>query len=199
VSAAPSATAAPGRPSADVTLHGPRLTLRPWTDADLAPFAALNADAEVMRHFTAPLTRAESDAFAGRVRDRFAHQGWGLWALDTPAQGFAGFVGLAVLPFELPLPGWGGPQLEIGWRLARPSWGQGLATEAAHLALDFAERVLRRPRVVSITAWSNQRSMAVMQRIGLQPVGTFDHPRLAGHALQRHVLYATPNPDSAAG
>jgi RimJ/RimL family protein N-acetyltransferase len=39
-----------------------RLELRPWREADLEPFAALNADPEVMRFMPAPLTRAASDA-----------------------------------------------------------------------------------------------------------------------------------------
>lgn len=180
---------------AQVRLQGPRVLLRPWTDADLAPFAALNADPEVMRHFPAPLDRAQSDAAAARARALFDKQGWGWWALQTPEHAFAGFVGLAWVPFELPLPGFEGRQLEVGWRLARSAWGRGDASEAARLALDFAQRVLGRPRVVSFTAWSNQRSEAVMRRIGLRPAGTFDHPRLPGHALQRHLLYAAPARD----
>ena len=180
---------------AAVTLHGPRITLRPWVDSDLAPFAALNADPEVMRHFPAPLGTAESDAMAGRIRAHFAQHGWGLWALQAPGCSFAGFVGLATVPFTLPVPGYGearAPHLEIGWRLARHAWGQGWASEGAALALDFALRVLRRPQVLSFTAHSNTRSAAVMQRIGLQLVAGFDHPRLAiGHPLRRHVLYAS--------
>lgn len=185
--------AGPAAPAPAVHLKGQRVTLRPWADADRAPFAALNADAEVMRHFPAVLSQAESDALVDRIQARFALQGWGLWALQTEALPFAGFVGLSTVPFTLPLPGWDqGTQVEIGWRLARPAWGQGWATEAALLALGFAQRVLRVPRVVSFTAWSNTRSAAVMQRIGLQRQGEFAHPRLPGHALQRHVLYANP-------
>lgn len=44
-----------------------RLVLRRWTDADHEPFAAMNADAEVMRYFPAPMSRAESDAFVDRI------------------------------------------------------------------------------------------------------------------------------------
>jgi RimJ/RimL family protein N-acetyltransferase len=65
------------------------------------------------------------------------------------------------------------------------------------LALDHALQVQRVPQVVSFTTLGNVRSQAVMQRIGLQRVGGFDHPNLAGHALQRHVLYATPEPPCA--
>ena len=43
-------------------LRTDRLLLRHWRDADRAPFAALNADPEVMRHFPAPMSREDSDA-----------------------------------------------------------------------------------------------------------------------------------------
>lgn len=40
-------------------LETSRLILRPWEDKDKAPFAALNADPDVMRFFPAPLQRTE--------------------------------------------------------------------------------------------------------------------------------------------
>src|SRR5439155_19852428 len=65
---------APLRPV--TTLRTDRLALRQWREADLEPFAELNADPEVMRYFPAPLTRAESDAHAERSRARIAERGW---------------------------------------------------------------------------------------------------------------------------
>lgn len=173
-------------------LRGDRVTLRAWTDADLAPFAALNADPEVMRHMTRPLTRDESDAFVGRVRAHFAEHGFGLWALDVPGLGFAGFVGLSAnVPFELPLPGLQPHPCEIGWRLARAAWGRGYATEAAALALRHGFEVAKLMQIVSFTAADNLASQAVMKRIGLTLRGAFDHPRLPpDHRSYRHVLYA---------
>lgn len=190
----------PDRPQPSTALCGPRVRLRRWTDADLAPFAAMNADPEVMRHLIARLSRDESDAFAQRIRTHFDTHGFGLWALDVPGLGFAGFVGLsAKVPFELPLPGTVVEPHEIGWRLARAAWGQGYATEAAALVLRHAFEVLALPQVVSFTATTNLASQAVMQRIGLQRRGEFDHPRLAeGHPLRRHVLYAQDAPRTGA-
>ena len=49
-------------------IRTPRLLLRDWCDGDLEPFGALNAHSEVMRYFPAPLSRAESDALAARIR-----------------------------------------------------------------------------------------------------------------------------------
>ncbi|NRF69621.1 GNAT family N-acetyltransferase [Aquincola sp. S2] len=173
--------------------EGPRVRLRAWRDDDLPAFAALNADPEVMRYLKAPLAREDSDAMARRMAERLQSQGWGHYALDVPGLGFAGFVGLSVPPFTIPLPGFDdAPQLEIGWRLARAAWGQGYASEAARLLLDFARDELRRPRIVSFTTVGNLKSQAVMQRLALALAGAFDHPNLPGHPLQPHLLYCTP-------
>jgi RimJ/RimL family protein N-acetyltransferase len=97
---------------------------------------------------------------------------------------FAGFTGLVWSDVT------GTRELEVGWRLARPYWGRGLATEAATAALAYGlERV---PRVVSFTALTNQRSRRVMERIGMRFEGEFDHPREDLGHLRRHVLYASP-------
>jgi len=183
-------------------LRGERVVLRPWTDADLAPFAAMNADPEVMRHMSRPLAPEESDAFAERIRAHFAEHGFGLWAIDVPdatgTPAFAGFVGLsAKVPFDLPVPGIAPAPREIGWRLARRAWGHGYATEGAALALRHAFAI-GLPQIVSFAAIRNTPSHAVMKRIGLTLRGEFDHPRLAeDHPSRRHVLYAMDSPMKA--
>ena len=80
-----------------------RLVLRGWREEDLAAFAALNADPVVMEHFPGTLSRAESDAFAARVRDEMAERGFGLWAVEVPGVApFIGFTGLSVVRFDAP-------------------------------------------------------------------------------------------------
>ncbi|HYJ20923.1 MAG TPA: GNAT family N-acetyltransferase, partial [Solirubrobacterales bacterium] len=44
---------------APVELSTPRLALRRWRPSDRGPFAALNADPEVMEHFPDTLTREQ--------------------------------------------------------------------------------------------------------------------------------------------
>ena len=164
-----------------------KVSLRQWQNSDLAPFAALNADPEVMRYFLCPLTREQSDALARRQRELIAHQGWGLWAVDVDGE-FAGFTGLAVPTFEAPFM----PCVEIGWRLAREYWGRGVAYEAAQQALHHAFAELHLPEVLSFTAAMNDRSRRLMERLGLvrDLHGDFLHPRIPdGHELSRHVLY----------
>ena len=68
----------------DVTpteLRTERLVLRRWREADLAPFAALNADPVVMELLPAPLTGAESDAMVARIEATFDERGFGMWAV----------------------------------------------------------------------------------------------------------------------
>ncbi|MBG0810736.1 GNAT family N-acetyltransferase [Methylosinus sp. H3A] len=166
-----------------------RLRLRDWRDADLEPFAALNADPSVMMFFPRPLDRAQSDAFADRARAKLAERGFGLWAVEAPGVApFLGFVGLAEPTFAAHFT----PCMEIGWRLARRHWGHGYATEAAGAVLDHAFGVLGLPEIVSFTAHGNQRSRRVMERLGMhyESKDDFDHPNLpVGHALSRHALY----------
>jgi len=169
-------------------VRGHRVLLRGWRDADLEPFAALNADPRVMEHYPTPLTRAESDAMVWeRILPEFAAQGVGLWAVEVPGVApFIGFVGLQRPTFEARFT----PCVEIGWRLAFPYWGNGYATEAARAAMDFGFGEAGLNEILSFTSPENRRSVAVMERLGMRYDGTFEHPRVpVGHRLRTHVLY----------
>jgi RimJ/RimL family protein N-acetyltransferase len=172
-----------------IEFETPRLRLRQWRESDCAPFAAMAADPQVME-FLLPLpTRADSDAMVGRGRALIAAKGWGFWAVEHKATGeFIGFTGLnvplATLPFS--------PCVEIGWRFARHTWGQGFASEAARGALQVGFERLGFDEIVAFTTLANRRSRAVMERLGMREDrdGEFDHPLVAdGHPLQRHRLY----------
>jgi len=169
-----------------------RLVLREWQEEDRGPWAALNADPEVMEFFPATLDRAESDAVFDRLSADVIERGWGLWAVEHNGE-FIGFTGLSPVGADLPF----APAVEVGWRLARSAWGHGFATEAARVALDFAFAELSAPEVASYTAGGNVRSRAVMERLGMRRdfEGDFDHPRVPeGSAVRRHVLYRASAP-----
>lgn len=169
-----------------------RLLLRHWLPQDRDPFAVMNADREVMRHFPAPLTREQCDAFLDRIAGELDSRGWGLWAVEERASGtFLGFVGLAAPRFEAHFT----PTVEVGWRLRRSAWGKGYATEAGREALRVGFDDLGLAEIVSLTATSNTRSMAVMRRLGMtrDPADDFPHPSLPeGHPLRPHVLFRLP-------
>jgi len=171
------------------TLRTKRLVLRPWRDEDLEPFAALNDDPDVMEYFPKRLTRAESDEFAARIRATLSASSFGLWAVEWPGEtDFAGYVGLAIPTFEADFT----PCVEIGWRLARSSWGKGVAPEAAMEVLRHGFGACGLREIVSFTSTENLRSQRVMEKIGMSRDASedFDHPALPeGHRLQRHCLF----------
>jgi Acetyltransferases, including N-acetylases of ribosomal proteins len=173
----------------DIVLKTDRLLLRHWRDADREPFAAMNADPEVMEHFPALLTFSESYTMIERIEAAHRERGYALWAVEVTATGtFIGFTGLSVPGFQAHFT----PAVEIGWRLARTAWGHGYASEAAGAALAFAFENCGIDEVVSFTSTTNLRSQAVMRRIGMNhdPADDFDHPRVAeGHRLRKHVLW----------
>lgn len=174
-----------------ITLTTERLILRPWKDADIEPFVALNGDPRVCEFYPHEgFSRTESLAFVSRVREELRQYGFGFWAVERKGQGdFIGTVGLKHLRASHPL----APNIEIGWRLAYDDWGQGYASEAARAALRYGFEKQALPEIIAFTAAVNRRSLAVMKRIGMQPdpKRDFQHPAIAqGHILKPHVTYA---------
>ena len=166
-----------------------RLILRSWRPEDREPYAAMCADPVVMEYFMRPLLRDESFAEADRIDAVEQKLGFCFWAVEVPGVApFVGFVGLSSPSFTAPFT----PCFEIGWRLARPHWGSGYATEGARAALEHGFTKLNAPEIVAFTVPPNQRSRHVMEKIGMHrdPADDFDHPRIPeGHHYQRHVLY----------
>jgi RimJ/RimL family protein N-acetyltransferase len=141
-------------------LQTPRLTLRGLRDDDLDAYAAMVADAEVMRFLDGPQTRSEAWRQMALFEGHRVLRGYGQWALERRADGV--LVGRAGLWQP---EGW--PGLELGWVLAHEAWGRGYATEAARMAMHWAWVELGAPRLISIIAPGNERSIAVAVRLGM--------------------------------
>lgn len=176
-----------------VSLATARLVLRPFVETDRAPFAALNAHPSVVESLGSSLTRAESDALVERCAAELESEGWGIWAVEVgggPA--FIGMIGLHRVNPALPC----APAVEAAWRIHPDWWGHGYASEGAAAALRHGFDAGGLDEIVAFTTTMNQRSQAVMVRLGMRrdPGGDFDHPKVAeGSPYRRHVLYrATP-------
>ncbi|MEU4287620.1 GNAT family N-acetyltransferase [Kribbella sp. NPDC026596] len=168
-------------------LRTERLVLRPWRESDLEPWAAMNADPDVREHLGDVLTREQSDASVAAFRAEFDERGYGWWAVEVRATGeFIGFAGLDQVDEGMPFTG-----VEIGWRLARASWGHGYATEAALATLSVGFQTLNLPEILAVTTATNLRSQAVMRRIGMtrNPAEDFDDPTAPEGPLRPSVLY----------
>lgn len=154
-----------------------RLALRRWRAEDREPFAAINADPEVMRFIGtgALVARGSSDELITRLEHEWETRGFGLWAVsarDDPDGRLLGFCGLTVpmfLPSVL-------PAVEVGWRLAREAWGRGYATEAARAAVAFGFEEHGIEEILSIVDPDNERSLRVCTKLGMTPRPDRTHP-----------------------
>jgi RimJ/RimL family protein N-acetyltransferase len=149
----------------ETVLETSRLVLRTFRREDLPLYADLNADLEVTRYLGGPLTRQGSDAIAEWAQELYEREGIGLLAVERRDDHvFLGMCGLHHFePYR--------DEVEVGWRLAKPFWGNGYATEAAEAWVDHGFTVMGLPRVISVTQPENRRSVAVMRRLGM----AFDH------------------------
>lgn len=152
----------------------PVVQLRVPTDEDAVAWHRAFDDPEVMRFLGG---RSEElsmyEEWTARQRRHDAELGYCLWTVLDGEGRVVGFTGAQP---------WGptayGPvgETEIGWRLARPAWGLGYATAAAHLTLDRL-RAAGVERVVAAVDVLNERSAAVALRLGMEPAETFTTPR----------------------
>ena len=158
-----------------------RMHLLPWEAADWSAFRPIVIDPEVMRFITFghPLSDDEIRAFVARQIDGFAERGFCLWKLIRKSDStLIGFCGIQPLVVE------GVPEIEIGWRLARDSWRQGYASEAARASLRDGVARCKLNRIVAIALPENIASRRVMEKIGME------YERNIMHKDLDHVLYA---------
>jgi RimJ/RimL family protein N-acetyltransferase len=168
-----------------------RLGFRNWHAGDLAEFARMNADVDVMEHFPKPLTQHESAELMERLQDHYEKHGYTYFVAEIKKTGtFIGFIGLAYQEFETEFT----PATDIGWRLKKAAWGKGYATEGAKRCLAFAFKDLKLERVISTCTISNTNSENVMRKIGMAKKGAFKHPELSEYPnVEQCIWYEIGN------
>ena len=155
-----------------VILETERLVLRDPKDDDVGAWTAMLGHPDVSR-FLRHSTRPEVVAHIRTVRRRHAIDGFGLLAVvrkdDSRVVGRAGLLVWDRRTWTpTTLRGAGDhAEIEIGWALAPEFWGRGYATEAGAASRDYALEELGRPRVISLIAHYNERSVNVAEKLGL--------------------------------
>lgn len=163
-----------------------RLTLRDWTEADIAPFKQhLNTPA-VMRWLGGVQSDEAFAAFVERNRACAATYGHCFWIIERKADGaILGFCGLKRVNAD------GAHNIgdvEIGWRLREDAWGQGYAREAAEASLHAAFNRLGAAHVVAFTVVENGGSWGLMQRLGMIRAPELDYVGGFVGGGQEHVI-----------
>lgn len=140
-----------------------RLILRRFTLDDVADMTLVMGDPEVMKYSVSGVMSFEQTRqFLERILATYQCRGFGLWAVEYKATGrVIGYCGYYFQEID------GKEEVELGYRLARSFWGQGLATEAARSMVDYAFSVLKLPRLVSIIDVENIGSIKVAEKCGL--------------------------------
>ncbi len=142
-------------------LSTPRLRLRAFTLADLDAYAAICADAEVMRYIGTggAVGRDVAWRHLAMFLGEWALTGCGMWAVerrdDRTLIGRVGFLNPE---------GW--PARELAWTLARSAWGQGYALEATRAARAYGRDMLGVGDLISLIREPNLRSIALAERLG---------------------------------
>jgi RimJ/RimL family protein N-acetyltransferase len=145
-----------------------RLVLRPWTAADAPAALTFYGAADVTRWLSPAMDRVSDEAAMAELIARWSEEQLEppqrRWALTLQDDG--ALVGSAVLRALPP----GDEDLEIGWQLAPPFWGQGLASEAAHAVAHYAFDA-GVEELFSVVRPRNTRGVATARRIGMEWVG----------------------------
>ena len=174
-------------------LETPRLILRVPTDADRPGLHAIWADPQVMADLGPVKDAAASDVTLAK-HDGYRHEGLGFWAVVHKADGAViGFCGLKRGEGHTPIAG----EVEAGWTLGTPWWGQGFAYEAMEASLAWAWANTRADRIFAITSARNAKSRRLMDRLGMIHLPELDYESatyVPGDPLRPSVAYVIERP-----
>jgi RimJ/RimL family protein N-acetyltransferase len=153
-------------------LHTDRILLVPLSDEHLEHEIELDADPEVMRFLDGRARTREEVEISHRRRLALARSaaGLGFWTGFVDGR----FVGWWLL--EPPQRADQGPiegQAELGYRLLRRYWRQGLASEGARELIRHGFEDLGLTRVFAETMAVNTASRATMSSVGMHYIRTF--------------------------
>jgi ribosomal-protein-alanine N-acetyltransferase len=157
-----------------------RLTLRGFRLEDTDPLYRILQEPGILRYFPNP-----DPPPPDRVERLIAHQlqhwdehGYGWWAVEPHgSRALIGWCGLTFLPET--------GETEVAYLLARPSWGQGYATEAARASLQFALDRVDSQEIIGLTHPENRRSQRVLEKLGMSFV---EQAEYFGMQLYRYAI-----------
>ncbi len=151
-----------------IAIESERVRLRRFTAADLLPFLAYLNDPEVARYqsWESYSEQQAAKVIAGQTDLEPGVPGkWFTFAVELKPDGvLIGHVALKMLDQQ---------QAEIGFTFARAYQGKGLAFAATCLVLDHLFAELNLHRVIAIADCENERSVALLKRLGLRQESHF--------------------------
>ena len=144
------------------SFHTDRLRLRPFVLEDAVPLQAILAVEGVLQYYPSsdPPDLERVERLINRQLNHWGEHGYGWWAVEyIDNSDLIGWSGLQYLPET--------DEIEIGYLLARPYWGKGLATEGGQVGINFGFNTLQLPRIIGIVHPGNIASQRVLEKLGL--------------------------------
>jgi ribosomal-protein-alanine N-acetyltransferase len=149
------------------TLTNSHLSLCPLQSGDAVLLHSIYQQEGVLKYFPSPTPPPleRLDHFVNDQQSHWQTHGYGNWGiLPAGEQEIIGWAGLQYLP-EL-------DETELGFLLARPFWGKGLATEAARLSTQFGFETCCLDHLVALVYPENHASQAVLNKTNYQYIET---------------------------
>jgi len=143
-------------------LQTQRLSLREFVPEDVNALAAILSDPETMQYYPMSFDHAAVVDWITRNRDRYANDGYGLWAMILNSTGeLVGDCGLVRQSVD------GRDEIEIGYHVRRDHWGRGYASEAAHACRDYGFANFKVDNLISLIRPENIASRRVAEKNGM--------------------------------
>ncbi len=134
-----------------------RLVIRSFSDRDVPEYAAIVADANVMRYLGGALSRDEASAYITRARHTEVAHGFARYAVirkrDDCLIGMCGFA-----PVQ--------DYVDLGYRFSRSCWGSGFASEAASAVVDLGFQRFDFETIIGLAHPDNRASLRVLEKLG---------------------------------
>ncbi|AOW20477.1 GNAT family N-acetyltransferase [Urechidicola croceus] len=169
------------------TFISQRLGFRNWNESDIELLYKINSDKDVMEFFPSIPSLEETKDFIKRMQTHFVKNGFCYFAVDLiDTNEFIGFIGLCKQTYKTEF----SPFIDIGWRLKKSVWNQGLATEGAKACLEYGFKNFNLETIYSIAPLINLKSQRIMEKIGMEFDSTFSHPKIEKcHILNKCVFF----------
>jgi RimJ/RimL family protein N-acetyltransferase len=151
-----------------------RLILREILPTDVDGLFELDSDPEVHKYIGNKPIKDKNQIIdiINFIRQQYKDNGIGRWAIiDKKTNKFIGWTGIKLVT---ELTNNHQNYYELGYRLIKRYWGQGIATETAVASLEFAFDKLKTDEVYAIADCKNDGSNKILQKVGLQFIEPFD-------------------------
>ncbi len=136
-----------------------RLKIRYFREDDIAQYAPIAADEDVMKFVGGPQTAAQAEVYLAEMIDLASRRGLGRYAVELKSDGaLIGFCGFR--PADA--------YIDFGYRYAKRVWGQGIGLEAARAVRAYGLDVLNMQNMEAGAAVANEASIRILEQLGFR-------------------------------